>query len=245
VRYTVSGEETVKGVYELDVAAPPLAGISASVHAEVSRFRMDGVGGGIEASNAGTNTITGSFEQSIVGASRKVLVTGSASVPETLAVRVPEWATSAVLRVQVPDSIWRDMTGFAIATSDSGGTHLAAYAMHSGRGMQPLSLPPAVIGHELRFELYPAFARADAARNWQARVQITFMLPEPRALGSPHPVSLIAGERVDLPFAKPEAAFVAPAGFAPLIEARVRPSPTSDAGAETAVLHVSAGGTTP
>jgi len=245
VRYVVPGEEAAQGTYELDIAAPPLAGISATVRAEASRFRLEGRGNAIEAANSGTNSIAGSCDQALLGVSRNVVVNGSGAAPETLMVRVPGWATAATVRIVIPDSTWRELTGFALSTLDSAATRIATYALHNAAGAQSIPLSPSLQGRALLVELYPAFARSDAARNWQARVQITYMLPEPRILGSPRPVSLVAGERVDLPIAKPEpdgagaaGAFGVPPGFAPFIEFRVHPTAAGNSGTETAVLHV-------
>jgi len=242
-RYVVPSDEAKQGVYELDVAAPPLAGITVSVRAEASRFRMDSRGSEVEAANTGANSITGSLDQSLVGVAKNVVVNGSGAAPETLVVRAPVWATMATVRTEVRDSTWRELTGFAVSTLDSGANRIAAFALHNAQGTQSITIPPSVVGHALLLELYPAFARSDAARSWQTRVQITFMLPEPRALGSVRPLSLVAGERVDVPLVKPEPdeALVVPPGFVPYIEARVRPAPTGNSGTETAVLHVAVG----
>src|SRR5207247_1657059 len=118
-------EDLVPGVYELDMFAPPLTGVTATARAALAPVDLAeaGAGGSLEAANPGTATAPGRAVVTLVGGERAFEVTGRGVPAETLTVRVPESAARAVVDVQVP----RDEGGVA---ADLGVTEFG------GRGQQ-------------------------------------------------------------------------------------------------------------
>src|SRR2546429_3757328 len=96
--FVVRAEDLVPGVYELDVIAPPLSGVSVTARAEVAPLLLSDN----EASNPGDATAGGRLTRTLVGAERRVDVTGRGAPPESLTVRGPDWAIRAVIDGRMP-----------------------------------------------------------------------------------------------------------------------------------------------
>ncbi len=222
-RFVVRGEDLVPGVYELDVFAPTLSGVTATVHASVAPVTLDatGAGGTLEATNTGQATVVARVSGALLGAARTYAVEGRGAAAETLTVRVPEWATSAVLDVAMPRGQWHEFTGFGVTEFDSTGQQVGQGPLNYSVGRERLRIA-ALRDRPLLIELYPAFARSDGARPWRAAVRVQFLLEREQPLGDGQRVSIVPGGRVVMPvFATPP--LVLPAGFAPLVETRVHP----------------------
>ena len=222
-RFVVRGEDLVPGVYELDVFAPTLSGVTATVHASVAPVTLDttGAGGTLEATNTGQATVVARVSGALLGAERTYAVEGRGAPAETLAVRVPEWAASAVLDVAMPRGQWHEFTGFGVTEFDSTGQQVGQGPLNYSVGRERLRIA-ALRDRPLLIELYPAFARSDGARPWRAAVRVQFLLEREQPLGDGQRVSIVPGGRVVMPvFATPP--LVLAAGFAPLVETRVHP----------------------
>ena len=217
-RFVVHAEDIVPGVYELDVIAAPLSGVSATVRAEVAPLALTG----LEASNPGNATTGGRLTEALLGAERSVEVTARGAPPESLTVRVPDWAARAVVDVQMPREQWDEFTDFGVTEFDSTGQQVGQGAMNYAVGRHSFEIPPARRDRPVTVELFPAFARDGGAHAWRARVRVRFLLRDARPLGDGSDVSVVAGGRAVLPLVRtPE--LTLPEGFAPLIELRVHP----------------------
>src|SRR5437870_4063774 len=217
-RFVVHAEDIVPGVYELDVIAAPLSGVSATVRAEVAPLALTG----LEASNPGNATRGGRLTEALLGAERSVEVTARGAPPESLTVRVPDWAARAVVDVQMPREQWDEFTDFGVTEFDSTGQQVGQGAMNYAVGRHSFEIPPARRDRPVTVELFPAFARDGGAHAWRARVRVRFLLRDARPLGDGSDVSVVAGGRAVLPLVRtPE--LTLPEGFAPLIELRVHP----------------------
>ena len=221
-RFTVRAEDLVPGVYELDVFAPPLAGATATARAALAPVGLAdaGAGGSIEASNPGTATATGRAVVTLVGSEGAFDVAGRGASPETLTVRVPDWAVRAVVDVQMPRDQWNVFTDFGVTEFDSAGQQVSQGAMNYAFGRHGFDVPPGLKGHPLTVELFPAFARVNGARPWRARVRIRFLLREPSPAGEGAPLTVVAGGRAAVPLGRTPPVAV-PEGFAPLLELRI------------------------
>jgi hypothetical protein len=234
--FLVRAEDSRPGVYELDVAAPPLSGFTVNVAAQLAPFALSDAGGRIEVSNPGTLTLTGTARQSLIGAERQFSVAGKGAAPETVSVRVPSWAGSAVVEIELPASLWNLLTGFGVTEFDSTGQQLAENPLNYRFGRQEIRLPSRVIGGSLVIELAPAFTRLEAATAWEGSLRVRFQLPYPESLGGENTVTVVSGGRVTL--APPTGITLPlPPGFAPLIETTVRRSP---GGTDDAVRRITA-----
>lgn len=220
-RFLVRAEDLIPGVYELDVYAPPLTAATVTVRASLARVALAEVAGRVEATNGGTETVAGRAEASLIGADRSVDAAGRGTTAESVTVRVPEWAARAVVDVTMPPEQWDDFTDFGVTDFDSTGQQVAQSALNYATGRHTVTIPPALRGHPLLVELFPAFAREDGIHPWRATVRVRFLLAEPRALGGAADVSVVPGGRTAVPLGKrPELAL--PDGLAPVVELRLR-----------------------
>jgi tripeptidyl-peptidase-2 len=223
-RFVVRAEDFVPGVYELDVIAAPLSGITATVRAEVAPLALAET----EASNPGGASVSGRASETLVGAVRSVEVAGRGAPAESLTVRVPAWAARAVIDVQMPRAQWDEFTDFGVTEFDAAGQQVGQGAMNYAIGRHSFEIPGSLVDRSVTIELFPAFARDGGARPWRATVRVRFLLRVPRHLGDSPNVAVVAGGRALLPQARtPE--LVLPEGFAPLVELRVRPATGAEA----------------
>ncbi len=224
-RLVVRGEDLQPGVYELDVAAAPFAGASVGVRASLAAVALERRGDALEATNLGTASVAARVTTTLLGAVRDYEVAGRGAAAESLTVRVPEWASSALVDVAVPRGEWTEFTGFGVTEFDSAGQQVGRGPLNYSTGRQRLGLA-ALRGQPLVIELYPAFARAGGVRPWHATVRLRFLLEREQALGGPQRLAIVPGARVVLPPA-PAPTLAFPAGFVPLVETRVHPENVS------------------
>ena len=76
--FVVRSEDIVPGVYELDVFPPPLAGVTATVRAELAPLTVEASSGGLEAANPGARTVAGRVGVALLGAGRDFDIAGRA-----------------------------------------------------------------------------------------------------------------------------------------------------------------------
>ena len=228
--FLVRAEDLVPGVYELDVLAPPLAGVGVRVHVAQAPLtfgapasRVGGAGEqASELSSATEANVGAKTSRSLVGAERAVDVVGRGATPESLTVSVPEWATRAVVDVQMPREQWDLFTDFGVTEFDSTGEQVGQGAMNYAFGRHGFDLPATLRGHRVTVELFPAFARAGGAGPWHATARVRFLLAEPKPLGGGADVSIVAAGRALLALGKAPS-LALPEGFHPLVELRVHP----------------------
>jgi subtilisin family serine protease len=226
----VRAEDIVPGVYELDVVAPPLAGTTVTVRADLGPVALasaQGAGAGagagtLEASSivtgAGT-TITGEVAHRLVGAQRSYAIAGRGQPAETLVVRPPRWAKQLEVDLELSPDLWDEMTDFSITAYDSTGEQVRGgnEPMNYAFGRLSMLVPDDVRGTPLTIELYPAFAKS--GHSWKGTAAVRFLGPD-EPVGEGGAISVVAGGRaiVRLPVPPP---LEKPEGFTALIETRV------------------------
>ena len=221
---TVRGEDLVPGVYELDIVAPPLAGVTATVRAELGAVALTPVGAGLEASSVREGTVTTRVTHTLVGAERSYTVSGRGLAAETLLVRAPAWAKRAEVDVQLSPDLWDEFTDFSVTVYDSTGQQVpsANEAVNYAFGRLSFDVPDKLTGRPLTVEFYPAFAKLPG-HPWRGSARIRFLGRE-KALGDKDgtELSVVSGGRAAVPLPVPPAsALELPPGFAALIETRV------------------------
>ncbi|HKW41858.1 MAG TPA: S8 family serine peptidase, partial [Gemmatimonadales bacterium] len=221
-RFVVRAEDLIPGVYELDVFAPPLTAAVVTVRAGVAAVALSETPGTVEATNIAGETASGRTQLKLVGAERTVALTGRGTIPESVTVRVPEWSTRAVVDVAMPREQWDEFTDFGVTDFDSTGQQVGQGALNYALGRHTVNITPALRGHPLTVELFPAFARESGVRPWRGSVRVSFLLAEPRSLSDGPEVTVVPGGRVAVPLPK-RADLALPDDFARLVELRVRP----------------------
>ena len=216
---TVRAEDMVAGVYELDVIAPPLATVTATVRADLGPVALAATVQGLEAS-ALNNNVTAEVVYRLVGAERSFAISGRGLPPESVQVRPPRWARRMEVDVQLPADFWDEMTDFSVTVYDStgqqipGGNQPVNYAF----GRMDVALNEALTGIPLTIELYPAFARLPG-HAWLGTVRVRFLGPDEPA-GDGGSLSVVAGGRTVVRLPIPPSLQL-PDGFSTLIETRV------------------------
>jgi hypothetical protein len=224
-RFVVSAEDLVPGVYELDVVAPPLSGVTATVRAALAPWAIATATAGIEASTSGPQAAPGRATMMLIGAERSVVISGRGSLAESVTVRVPEWAGRTTVDVEMAREQWDDFTDFGVTDFDSTGQQVGQGALNyaSGRHAVDARALAALRGRPLTVELFPAFARYNGAHPWRATLRVRFLLAQPRSVGGGTDVRVVAGGRAVVPLPRPPE-LTLPEGFRPLIEVRIHPS---------------------
>jgi subtilisin family serine protease len=218
---SVRGEDVVPGVYELDVVAPPLKGVTATVRADLGPVALTPAPIGLEASSVGgVGSVTGETMHRLVGAERAYALAGRGLPAETLLVRAPSWTKRVEVDIDLSPDLWDELTDFSVTVYDSteqqvrGGNEAVNYAF----GRLSFALPDSLAGRPLTVEFYPAFARLPG-HSWRGTARIRFLGPD-EPVGEGGELSVVAGGRaiVRLPTAP---VLELPQGYGALIETRV------------------------
>jgi hypothetical protein len=243
---TVRAEDMVPGVYELDVFAPPLAAVTATVRADLGPVALAPTSnGGLEASSVlsgAANTVTGEIGYRLVGAERAYAIAGRGQPAESLQVRPPRWAKRMEVDVELSPNLWDELTDFSVTAYDStgqqvrGGNEPINYAF--GRMSVALSDSLTSGGGALTIELFPAFARLPG-HAWRATARVRFLGPD-EPVGEGGALSVVAGGRSLMRLPTMPALDV-PDGFSTLIETRVTTLTGSVAARRTPVAASSRG----
>jgi len=217
----VRAEDAVAGVYELDVYAPPLQSATADVRAELAPVTLAPAPAGLEVSDPSRGSETIVVSSRALGAGRDISVAGRGLPPESVTVRVPGWAQRMVVDVQVDPDLWDELTDDAVTVFDSAGQQLNNAPLNYAFGRQDFKLPEGVGGRPVTIELFPAFARVDAAHAWKAEVRVRFLAAQGAALGGTQSLAVVAGGRAvaAAPQGQP---FALPPGFTTFVETTAR-----------------------
>jgi tripeptidyl-peptidase II len=251
---TVRAEDIVPGVYELDVVAPPLTAVTATVRAELGPVALAVTqnGAALEASSvlAGETagaTASGQIGYRLVGAERSYAIAGRGLPPESLQVRAPRWAKRMEVDLELPPELWDELTDLSVTVYDStgqqvrGGNQPVNYAF----GRLTMALSDSMIGVPLTVEFYPAFARLPG-HAWRGTAQVRFLGPDEPigggggAGGGGSSLSVVAGGRTVIRVPTPPPLDL-PDGFAALIETRITTVTGSFAARRTAVTSPTRG----
>ena len=233
---TVRGEDLVPGVYELDVVAPPLAGATATVRAELGALALTLPGGGggqsLEASSVRDGTVLGRVTHTLIGVERHFALTGRGLPAETLHVRTPAWAKRAEIDLQLTSELWDELTDFSMTVYDSTGQQIPEgnEAVNYAFGRMSFPVTEALSGRLLTVEFFPAFAKLPG-HPWRGTARVRFLGKE-KTLGDGRDISVVSGGRAAVALPVPSAsALDVPGGFDALIETRV----STPSGSATAV----------
>ncbi len=224
VQYTVRAEDAVAGVYELDVYAPPLAAATVDVRAELAAVTLAPVAAGLEVGDPGHSSASVVVTSRALGAGRDIAVAGRGLPPESVTVRVPAWADRMVVDVQVAPDFWDELTDDAVTVFDSAGQQLNNAPLNYAIGRQDFKLPAGLGGRPVTIELYPAFARVDAAHAWQAQVRVRFLAAHPIAIGGSQELAVSAGGRSVATAPMAQAFPLPPGAFTLFVETTARPA---------------------
>ncbi len=238
---TVRAEDIVPGVYELDVIAPPLTGVAATVRAELGPVALAAAQPGtLEASSvlagaAQASTASSQISYRLVGAERGYAIAGRGQPAETLHVRPPRWAKRMEVDLALPPGLWDELTDFSITVYDSTGQQIRGgnQPVNYPFGRLSVALSDSLHGAPLTVEFYPAFARLPG-HTWRADARIRFLGPD-EPVGDGGTLMVVAGGRSVLRLPNPPALEL-PDGFGTLIETRVTTSTGSLAARRTVVV---------
>jgi len=128
-----------------------------------------------------------------------------------------------VVDVQLAPDLWDELTDDAVTVFDSAGQQLNNAPLNYAIGRQDFKLPQGLGGRPVTIELFPAFARVDAAHSWQAQVRVRFLAAQPAAIGGSQTLVVMAGGRSVTAVPQTQA-FALPPGFAPMVETTARPA---------------------
>lgn len=219
----IPAEEVEMGVYELDVFNPGTSRATIAVTAGLSLValapRPDGA---LEVSNPGPATAALMARGELVGAERVLAIKGRGAVAESLTVMLPPWAARSEILIEMPHEQWDRFTDFGVTTFDPAGQQVETTPMNYARGRHAFRISSRLNGRPVVYELFPAFARAELAGPWEARVRVRVLRDAPEVVAAGSRLDVVAGGRVTLP-AVTAPLLPLPEGFTPLVRWRLTP----------------------
>jgi hypothetical protein len=219
--YHVDGRDVRRGVYEVDVVAPPTQGTAADVAVRHSPFTIDAV----RSSEGVTATLTNvsalpakaAVAAVVAGAERQEHISETTSAPRRVPLEIPAWAKAVVIDVRMDPAQWSRFTDFGVTLFDSAGRQLAQSPLNYAIGRVQAELPPHHGPIHAAVGLFPGFAEPGDERwavDLSLKVYADSAAPlEPR--GTPA-TAVEAGRRATVGFSPPAPPWPMGAGFAPL-----------------------------
>jgi hypothetical protein len=168
-------------------------------------------------------------EGRVVGAERSFTVNGQGSAPDSLTVRIPDWAGRVAVQVELPDGLWNEMTDMGVTVYDSVGVEVGEGPLSYPIGRTTIELERWRTGEPLTVELFPAFAIEDPARRWSASVVIGFLARRPLDLelsgvDTTRALSMRPGQSLNVNFMPNPGTWVLPTGFRRIVEVTLTPA---------------------
>jgi tripeptidyl-peptidase II len=220
--FVVRTEDVVAGVYELTVAAPPIAGAAFRVEAELAPFSLGSSDGGseVELMNPGASSRDARVAMDLIGGEWSEVRNGRGGPPESLQVTVPDWADHVIVDVSLPADLWDELTDFGVTVFDPAGQIVSEGPLNYAFGRQTfeVSEDADLAGRPITIELFPAFALERDVHPWQATVRVRFLRAEAQPVGSARTFPVVARGRVRVPL--PGTLRVTAEGLSPLLEIR-------------------------
>ena len=179
VSIQVAADELVRGVYEAVVLAPQTDEVAFWLEVAVPDVVVESVDDGAIATirNLGNNRVRAIVSADLLGAATSVSIKGSGSMPESVRLSPPHWADRAQLTVSLPKANWNSITGFGVTVADCIGTRIGDGPLIYSGARQIVDLASLEHFGELNVELLPAFVRSDALTEWEAELEVVYLLP--------------------------------------------------------------------
>jgi subtilisin family serine protease len=173
--YQVDAADVTDGRYQAVVVASPVVGGSASVSILHAAFTLQAerVGDSVVVvlTNRGEGPASATPRVALIGATRSDTVVGESSDAERrLRVRLPSWARTLEIDVDLPTGSWGRFTDFGVTLLDSLGRVIALEPMDYARGRLRLPLTEAHRGIPVDVVLSPALADTADQVPWVAAV---------------------------------------------------------------------------
>ncbi|HEX3926825.1 MAG TPA: S8 family serine peptidase [Gemmatimonadales bacterium] len=182
----IGGDDVVRGLYEVDVAAGPLAADSATVTVHQSPVRLGAALShdtlSVTAQSLVASAAAFRFRAGLIGAEQRLTITRSNDAPIRVALAMPAWAAHVAVDMQMPRAQWSRFTDFGFVFQDRNGKQLATSPVNYAFSRAAPDLPARLPGDSLILLLEPAFATPTADGAWSVDLVIHFYLTKPVAL---------------------------------------------------------------
>jgi tripeptidyl-peptidase-2 len=226
--FEVDARDALTGLYELVTMAGPLYPVASRVVVEASPVRVgtarnrDTVT--VSVHNVTDRIIAPAIALDLLGAERRVPVTGRGSADRSIPFTLPGWARRAVVELNLDRDQWSRFTDFGLTLIDADGKQLGASPMNYAVGRLEVDLRPGRPDGQAVVLLSPGFAEPGAGDLWGGRIAIRLYADSPVAVGPEGgPESrLPAGETRQVRLMIPPLPWDLGDGFFPLARVTVR-----------------------
>lgn len=178
--FELSGNDVVRGMYEVVVAADALSGTTARVTVRRAPLQLAVVvvGDSLRATATSVAAVPLSVRLRVgsLGGEWRQAVRRSTDRPVRVVVPVPEWAERVEVDSRMAVSDWPQFTDFGVTIQDRAGRHIDSQPLNYAFGRAATTLPPHVVGDSLVVLLSPAFAERVAP--WELDLAIRFYAEE-------------------------------------------------------------------
>jgi subtilisin family serine protease len=230
--YRVDGRDAQGGPYEVDVVAPPVGALAATVSVAQSPVRLSAVQSGstitTTIANLASTTVKAELGFHIGGAERQETVAAQGPVVQWIPVVAPSWASGLEVDLTMDRSQWERFTDLGLSLFDSLGRQMGKQPVNYAFGRLQVPMPDGHADMALKVGLFPGFARADDRDPWTIHLAIRAFADTSRSLvpasGGAASVTAAPGKTASLTFTLPaESPWPLPPGFVPLgaVSARI------------------------
>ena len=195
--FEVGAREALAGLYELVTMAGPLYPVASRVVVEASPVQVRAARNRdtvtVSMRNVTARVLSTDMALDLLGAERRVPVTGRGSTDRPIPFTLPGWARRAVIELNLDRDQWPRFTDFGLTLVDGDGKQLGASPMNYAVGRLEVDLPPGRSDGQAAVLLSPGFAEPRAEDLWNGRVAIR-LYADSSVVGGPE-----AAQEVRLP----------------------------------------------
>jgi subtilisin family serine protease len=182
----IDARDVQEGFYELVILAPPTSGVAARVTVRRSpvewQARRDSGAVVVDARNVAGVPVELRIRAAFTGVEWRRDVSGIRSEERAIELPVPEWASTMVLDVTMPQDDWSRFTDFGVSLRHADGRLLEESPLNYAFGRMRVEIPEAVRGERLQLVLAPAAVARAPATPWQVHVVARFYAAQPTAI---------------------------------------------------------------
>ncbi|MES1259476.1 MAG: S8 family serine peptidase, partial [Gemmatimonadota bacterium] len=221
--FDIDASDVVSGMYEVDIEAGRFGAADAKVSVRQSPLRIGATLARdtlhVTARSLVANQLSVRIRAGLIGAERRITVTGKDDAPIRVAIPVPEWATRTVVDTRMPAEAWGRFTDFGLTFLDRRGREIESTPINYAFSRATPELPDSIAGDSLIVMLSPGFADPADAGAWTIDLSVRFYVQTPYSLdGGGSPVKPVAGGALrEERFAPGALPIKLPPGFVPLV----------------------------
>ncbi len=184
--FDIDANDVATGIYEVDVEASPFATADTRITVRQSPLRIGATLTRdtlhVTAKSLVGNALSVRLRAGLIGASRRINLTGQGSADVRVAIAVPKWAARTVVDTRMPREAWSRFTDLGFSFYDRRGKLLDVTPVNYAFSRGTPTLPDSIAGDSMIVVLSPGFADPADHAPWSIDLDVRFYVDTPFSL---------------------------------------------------------------